>query len=274
LFHRFNFKAFPKASTLILSTAIRHTETTVETWAPHKIPGLNQNGIIYPFVASRKRYLFVKRAFDIVFSFLVIVLFMSWLVPLVALLIKLDSAGPVFFRQRRIGINGKIFLCFKFRTMSLNEEADERPAEENDDRITRVGKFLRLTNIDEFPQFFNVLKGDMSVIGPRPHMITDCIRFSFVISSYSYRNLVRPGITGWAQVNGHHGPTLDYESIIIRYYWDAMYVAKLNARLDSRIIVRTFFRAVRMVFYVLYCVIAKPVKLLLKNKTRTYKVTG
>lgn len=197
------------------------------------------------FVASRKKYLFTKRAFDIVFSALVILLVMSWLLPLVALLIKLDSKGPVFFRQKRIGRNGVPFHCLKFRTMIPNEEADEQPAQENDTRITSIGRWLRKLNIDELPQFFNVLRGQMSVVGPRPHMTADCIRFSFVISSYSFRHLVRPGITGWAQVHGYHGPTGDYESIIIRYYWDAMYVRKAGLLLDAKIVMRTIARAFR-----------------------------
>jgi putative colanic acid biosynthesis UDP-glucose lipid carrier transferase len=200
---------------------------------------MSQNGIVRSFVASRKKFLFAKRMFDIVFSLLVTVLIMSWLIPLVALAIKLDSRGPVFFRQRRIGRNGRHFQCLKFRTMFQNDESDERPAEEFDERITKVGRLLRRLNLDELPQFFNVLAGQMSVVGPRPHMIADCIRFSFVISSYSFRSLVRPGITGWAQVKGYHGPTSDYESIIIRYYWDAMYVRKAGFMLDARIIMQT-----------------------------------
>lgn len=126
--------------------------------------------------------------------------------------------------------------------MKLNEDADEKQAEINDERITLTGKFLRTTNIDELPQLFNVLTGDMSIVGPRPHMISDCIRFSFIIPSYSFRNLVRPGITGWAQVNGHHGPTIDYESINNRYYWDAKYVREVNAWLDIKIILKTGWR--------------------------------
>jgi putative colanic acid biosynthesis UDP-glucose lipid carrier transferase len=120
--------------------------------------------------------------------------------------------------------------------MFINDEADERPAEANDDRITRTGKILRRLNVDELPQFLNVFIGQMSVVGPRPHMMADCIRFSFVIPSYQFRSLMRPGITGWAQVNGFHGPTADYESISLRYYWDAQYVRKANFWLDVRII--------------------------------------
>jgi len=129
--------------------------------------------------------------------------------------------------------------------MVQNSEADERPADENDERITRVGKFLRLTNLDELPQFFHVLVGQMSVVGPRPHMLADCTRFSFVIRSYQFRSVIRPGITGWAQINGFHGPTTDYESIIIRYYWDAQYVRKANFWLDLKIIGATVIQSVR-----------------------------
>ena len=129
--------------------------------------------------------------------------------------------------------------------MIQNPEADERPAEENDDRITKAGKLLRRTNLDELPQFFNVLAGQMSVVGPRPHMMVDCIRFSFVIPSYQFRNLIRPGITGWAQVNGFHGLTADYESIILRYYWDAQYVRKASLWLDLKIIGATVIQIIR-----------------------------
>lgn len=210
---------------------------------PVKWQANHQNGIIRSFVASRKQFLIAKRGFDIIFSLGVLVLLLSWLTPLLALAIKLNSRGPVFFRQKRVGRNGIIFYCYKFRTMVVNAEADEMPAMRDDDRITKVGRFLRKTNMDELPQFINVLLGHMSIVGPRPHMIADCIRFSFVVSSYSFRHLVRPGITGLAQVNGFHGPTDDYDSIIIRYYWDAMYVRKAGWRLDLQIFWGTFCQA-------------------------------
>jgi len=213
--------------------------TTAKSLPAGKWPGMQPNGIIRSFVASRKKYLFAKRSFDILSSILIIAGVLSWLTPLVALCIKLDSKGPVFFSQKRLGRNGYGFMCYKFRTMIRNKEADELPAGENDERITRVGRFLRHTNLDELPQFFNVLAGQMSVVGPRPHMVADCIRFSFVISSYSFRSLLRPGITGWAQVNGFHGPTTDYDSVILRYYWDAMYVRKAGMGLDCKIIWNT-----------------------------------
>ena len=126
--------------------------------------------------------------------------------------------------------------------MIQNNEADEKQAEENDYRITRAGRFLRRTNLDELPQFFNVLIGNMSLTGPRPHMLADCMKFSFVISSYKFRTLVKPGMTGLAQIKGCHGPTKDYESILNRYYWDAVYIRKASLWLDMKIIGKTITR--------------------------------
>ena len=208
------------------------------------MPVINENEIITNPVASRKNYLLFKRIIDIVFSFLFIVLVLSWLLPIIAIWIKLDSKGPVFFWQKRTGINGKIFRCLKLRTMILNDDADEKPAEENDQRITRAGRFLRTTNIDELPQMLNVLVGNMSLVGPRPHMLSDCIRFSFVVSSYQFRNLVKPGLTGLAQTKGHYGPAKDYDSIVTRYYWDAEYVKKAGLWLDMKIIGATIIRSI------------------------------
>jgi len=129
--------------------------------------------------------------------------------------------------------------------MIINKEADERQADQNDERITRIGKFLRNTNIDELPQLLNVLIGDMSLVGPRPHMLSDCMRFSFVISSYPFRTLVKPGITGLAQIKGYRGPAKDYESIINRYYWDAVYVRKAGLWLDIKIAGKTIAHCVK-----------------------------
>jgi putative colanic acid biosynthesis UDP-glucose lipid carrier transferase len=208
------------------------------------------------YVARRKVYLFVKRLFDILFSFLFICCVMSWLLPIISLLVILDSKGPVFFIQRRLGRNGRPFRCLKFRTMIVNDEADEKQAEDNDYRITKLGKFLRRTNIDEFPQFFNVLIGDMSIIGPRPHMLSDCTRFSFVIPVYKFRTLVRPGITGLAQVKGHHGPTVDYESIFTRYHWDAEYIRNASFPLDLQIMLLTFLQSLGNIVYMIYLFLA------------------
>jgi putative colanic acid biosysnthesis UDP-glucose lipid carrier transferase len=136
--------------------------------------------------------------------------------------------------------------------MVPNEMADEQPAMEEDERITRAGRILRRLNIDELPQFLNILVGQMSVVGPRPHMISDCIRFSFVIPSYQFRSMMRPGITGWAQVNGYHGMVKDYESIVIRYYWDAQYVRKAGVVLDAQIIASTFARGIKNISVVCF----------------------
>jgi putative colanic acid biosynthesis UDP-glucose lipid carrier transferase len=213
---------------------------------------VTENAIVARFVASRRNYLYAKRALDISVSFFVIVFLLSWLWPLVAVWIKLGSKGPVFFSQNRVGRNGKIFRCLKFRTMVTNDDADEKPADENDHRITKAGKFLRKTNIDELPQFFNVLAGDMSLTGPRPHMLSDCMRFSFVISSYKFRSLVKPGITGLAQVKGYHGPAKEYDGIVNRYYWDAVYVRKAELRLDLKILAKTVQIGCKTFFRVLF----------------------
>jgi len=196
-------------------------------------------------IPPRKMYLSLKRSFDIALSLLFIVCVFVWLLPVISLLIMFDSKGPVFFVQRRIGKNGRSFRCLKFRSMIINEEADEKQAERNDYRITRIGKFLRRTNLDELPQFINVLIGDMSIIGPRPHMFSDWTRFSFVIPEYKFRNLMRPGITGLAQVKGCHGPTPDYRSISTRFFWDAEYIRNASIVLDIIIVFRTSFKFIR-----------------------------
>jgi putative colanic acid biosynthesis UDP-glucose lipid carrier transferase len=198
----------------------------------------------YP-LPRRNTYLWVKRSFDIVFSVLIIGCVFTWLFPVISLLILIDSKGPVFFVQRRIGKNRRSFRCLKFRSMIMNDEADEKQADKNDYRITKIGRFLRRTNLDELPQFINVLIGDMSIIGPRPHMFSDWTRFSFVIPEYRFRNLMRPGITGLAQVKGHHGPTPDYRSISTRFYWDAEYIRNACLLLDMKIVFRSSFKFIQ-----------------------------
>jgi putative colanic acid biosynthesis UDP-glucose lipid carrier transferase len=193
----------------------------------------------FPALAIRKSYIVSKRIFDLCLSAFLLLALMSWLLPIIALAIKLDSHGPVFFKQSRVGRKGKRFLCFKFRTMIINAEAHEKQAENNDDRITRLGRLLRITNIDEFPQVLNVLIGDMSFVGPRPHMHSDHRRFASLIAGYEFRCLVKPGITGLAQIKGFSGPTLDTESILGRYKWDAFYVRRASFWFDLKIVWRT-----------------------------------
>jgi putative colanic acid biosynthesis UDP-glucose lipid carrier transferase len=200
------------------------------------------------YLIEKRNYFFFKRLFDILLSSLVIVFLLSWLVPIIALLIKLDSNGPVFFIQRRVGRWGKGFKCLKFRTMIVNDQANLKQAADNDSRITRVGNFLRRSNLDEFPQFFNVLMGQMSIVGPRPHMHSDCNSFSAVVANYKLRNMVKPGITGLAQVKGYRGPTTSFEDVFHRYQFDAFYIRNANFWLDMRIVRKTAAQTVKTIF--------------------------
>lgn len=182
---------------------------------------------------------FIKRAFDIVFSFLVIVFIMSWLFPIIFIFIKLSSKGPVFFYQNRTGINNRTFNCIKFRSMTLSEDADIVQATKGDARVTKIGSFLRKTNLDEFPQFFNVLYGQMSVVGPRPHMLKHTDQYSKLIDYYKVRHYVKPGITGWAQVNGYRGETDELWKMQKRVEYDMNYLENWNFLWDLRIILNT-----------------------------------
>ena len=190
-----------------------------------------------PFDYRTNRVL--KRIVDVFFSTLVIIFILSWLIPILAVLIKLDSRGPVFFLQQRNKRNGKIFLCLKFRSMLINEEADLIPAAVNDIRITGIGKFLRDNYLDELPQFFNVLWGDMSVVGPRPHMISENLRYDELVEHYSYRNKVKPGITGLAQVMGCVGSAGDVQKMQDRISMDIFYVRHWSLKLDMTILYYT-----------------------------------
>ena len=201
------------------------------------------------YIDNRTSFFLLKRASDIIFSITVIILLLSWMIPLMAILIKLNSRGPVFFIQRRVGRGLKSFKCIKFRTMVLNFDADKRSASNHDMRITSLGKFLRRTSLDELPQFINVLLGDMSIVGPRPHMFADCNRFSEYIQNYKFRNMVRPGITGLAQVKGFRGPAEDSYNIISRFYYDSIYIQKMNFNLDIKILLNTFFQVFTLIFF-------------------------
>lgn len=182
-----------------------------------------------------------KRLFDIVFSSVIILGVFTWLFPFVALIIKLTSRGPVFFVQKRTGINNKTFNCIKFRSMKLNILSDIKQATVNDVRITPIGQFLRSSHIDELPQFFNVLWGQMSVIGPRPHMLKHTEQYSELIEHYLMRHYVKPGITGWAQINGYCGETEELWKMEKRVECDLFYVFNWTFYLDIKIIWRTVF---------------------------------
>ena len=184
---------------------------------------------------------FSKRIFDIIFSTAVILFIFSWLFPVIGLLIKLNSKGPVFFVQKRTGINNKTFNCLKFRTMTVNTESDSKQAQKNDSRITSIGNFLRKTNIDEMPQFINVFLGNMSVVGPRPHMLNHTDQYSRLIQHYKVRHFVKPGITGWAQVNGYRGITDELWKMEKRVEYDMDYLENWTFFWDIKIIFMTLF---------------------------------
>jgi putative colanic acid biosysnthesis UDP-glucose lipid carrier transferase len=186
----------------------------------------------------------IKRVVDLMLSTIFIVTVLPWLFPMIALLIKLDSKGPVFFLQKRNKLNGEIFTCIKFRTMYKNDEADSLAAVEDDDRITPVGKFLREHHLDELPQLLNVFLGDMAVVGPRPHMISDNNKFEQLIPYYHHRHKVKPGITGLSQVLGFVGPVSDEENIKERIENDIYYVYHWSALLDAKIACRTVFKMI------------------------------
>ncbi|MCC5936761.1 MAG: sugar transferase [Lunatimonas sp.] len=181
----------------------------------------------------------LKRAFDILVSATLFLFVFSWLFPLIALSIKLDSKGPVLFRQLRHGKDNVPFYCFKFRTMHPNREADFKQATRNDPRVTRIGSFLRKTSLDELPQFMNVLIGEMSIVGPRPHALPMNDRFSAEINNFMYRHAVRPGITGLAQAKGFRGETKTFYDIYSRCKLDIFYVDNWSLLLDMKIIAWT-----------------------------------
>lgn len=183
----------------------------------------------------------IKRIFDVCFSFLVIVFLMSWLTPFLWVLVKMESKGALFFKQKREGLNGECFVCYKFRSMKKNEEANQVHAVKNDHRVTRIGAFMRKTSIDELPQFFNVFMGDMSVVGPRPHMNAHSIKFEQEINNYIKRYAVKPGITGLAQVSGYRGEIKQKSDIENRVRLDVFYIENWSFLFDLKIIFNTVF---------------------------------
>ena len=179
-----------------------------------------------------------KRIFDILFSLFVIVFLLSWLMPLLAILIKLESKGPIFFKQGRPGLEEEEFYCYKFRSMQINHTT-EKEASKNDPRVTKIGRFLRKTSLDEMPQFFNVLVGDMSVVGPRPHLWSQNKAYGNKVKKYMVRHYVKPGITGLAQVKGFRGEIETDEDMINRIKFDVFYIENWSFVLDLKIINQT-----------------------------------
>lgn len=214
-------------------------------WASRKYY-LSNRGNTLPVLSFRQNPLsrplnrFIKRGFDIIFSSIVLICSPIVLIP-VAIGIKFSSPGPIFFKQRRSGYMGQEFDCWKFRSMKVNNTSDSSQTQRNDPRITKFGAFMRKTNIDELPQFWNVLKGDMSVVGPRPNMVSLTDYYSGVIDKYMLRHVVKPGLTGWAQVNGSRGAMNEDWQMEERIKHDMWYIAHWTFLLDMKIIVRTVF---------------------------------
>ena len=187
---------------------------------------------------------FLKRTFDIVVSALTCLVLLPFL-PIIALIIKMQSPGPLFFVQNRTGLNGHTFKCYKFRSMHVNNQADTLQATKDDPRKFPFGEFMRKTNIDEFPQFFNVLKGDMSIVGPRPHMMLHTEMYGKLIDKYMVRHFCRPGITGWAQVTGFRGETKELWQMEERIRRDIWYLENWTFWLDLKIILKTALSIIR-----------------------------
>ncbi|TKK68093.1 exopolysaccharide biosynthesis polyprenyl glycosylphosphotransferase [Ilyomonas limi] len=185
-----------------------------------------------------------KRAADIIISSLVIFFVLSWLIPVIGILIKLESKGPVFFKQLRSGRDNDSFVCLKFRSMRVNAESDSKQATYKDSRITKVGAFLRKTSLDEFPQFINVWKGEMSIVGPRPHMLRHTEEYSKQIKHYMGRLYLKPGITGWAQVNGYRGEIINLMLMEKRVEYDIEYMENWSLWFDIKIMVLTFWNII------------------------------
>ncbi len=206
-----------------------------------KPPGIDVAAV----ALDETRNQFLKRCFDLFFSAFFGILFLSWLIPFVGILIRLDSRGSVFFIQQRNGRRNVPFGCIKFRTMVANKESDEKQAEKNDPRITKLGRFLRKSSIDELPQFINVFLGDMSLVGPRPHPIKLNERFTVSIKNLMSRHYVKPGITGLAQCMGYRGETKDLSDMENRVRLDRYYIENWTFWLDLKIIFLTVVSLIR-----------------------------
>ncbi|MBF0597697.1 exopolysaccharide biosynthesis polyprenyl glycosylphosphotransferase [Faecalibacter rhinopitheci] len=188
------------------------------------------------------RYQVLKRLFDICFSLAVLFFLVPFVYPLIALFIYIDSGFPILYKQKRNGLFGKEFLCLKFRTMKPNKDNDIKATVRGDSRITEIGRILRKTSLDELPQFINVLKGEMSIVGPRPHMISQDAHYAKIINEYTLRHYVKPGITGLAQVKGYRGEINSDRDMELRIMTDIFYVRNWSFYMDIVIIIKTVFK--------------------------------
>lgn len=184
----------------------------------------------------------LKRSFDFVFSSIMMITVFPLVYLVCGLLIKIESPGPVMFKQKRTGLRGKPFVCYKFRSMKLNKDSDEKSATKSDPRVTKIGHFMRKTNIDELPQFINVIRGEMSVVGPRPHMIKHTETYNKLISSFMIRHMIKPGLTGWAQVSGYRGEVKTVDQMEGRLKHDVWYIENWSFMLDMKILFVTLFK--------------------------------
>ena len=187
----------------------------------------------------------IKRTFDVICSGLFLITVFPFVYIFFGIAIKLSSPGPVFFKQKRSGEDGREFWCYKFRSMKVNTQCDTLQATENDPRKTRIGEIMRKTSVDELPQFINVLKGDMSIVGPRPHMLKHTEEYSNLINKFMVRHFVKPGITGWAQVTGYRGETKELWQMEGRVQRDIWYIEHWTFLLDLYIMYKTVYNAIR-----------------------------
>jgi exopolysaccharide biosynthesis polyprenyl glycosylphosphotransferase len=221
-----------------------------QLWLPRYLsrsePACAVNGHRAPLTTTKRA---VKRALDIMLAWAAIILLLPLLV-IVAIAIKLDSSGPIIFRQRRVGFNGNQFVIFKFRTMTTLEDGQTiMQARRGDPRVTRVGRLLRRFSIDELPQLFNVLKSDMSLVGPRPHALAHDKQYMPVIAEYAFRHHIKPGLTGWAQVNRLRGETRHVDQMTERLKFDLCYINHWSLSLDVYILVKTCVEVLRKPAY-------------------------
>jgi len=225
--HKIDFSLVPENKAIYSKDFILEYYGTIPVLKPKQLP------------FERIETHILKRFFDVIFSFFVCLLILSWLLPILWIIVKLNSKGNFLFKQKRDGANGKQFYCYKIRSMKNNVLADKISTTKDDSRITSVGSFLRRTSLDELPQFFNVLKGDMSVVGPRPHMNIQTKKYLNEIDNYIIRNSVKPGITGLAQVSGYRGEVKEKSDIENRVRLDIFYIENWSFFLDIKIILQT-----------------------------------